>query len=379
MKILGLAVLLSAFAMAGQEGGGGGGICSPRSCITLAEAGLRINSHMTNEFKIGMEQKNDLYQLIELIPVDFDKKILYRSAIGDSKTFKVVEAQDKNKFEKFKQEYLSILSSVGMDAKDFKLLAATKKTTTYILPEYEQLNTRSKSYVLIHEALIRNYGASVKEAIRFESEILDYIKLAQENMAHSFDASTLQSLVVDLKMGKQHFVNEYNIIYGNDHRYFLDKSPEYIESFFKQSLSASLYADCVMETKNQKLCELMPETYEQWVLKNIIYEGNVHSNLKASMMMKYLKSDARSKNMVHVAYTGYLLYPKEKSYVDVYADLKIRTEKKAMNLCIHEAKDPSLCTIMDKTFEVYVGYVVLSEGVAKKEYNGRILVIEKKR
>lgn len=172
-----------------ESGGGGGGVCTATRCMTLAQAGLRIDLEKTNEFRISDEVIAEIMTILKKLPVSFeytsDHQDFFRKTY--TSTFVVVGEKETRAFRKFKQEYFSILASTEMDSRSFQLLAVSKDHKTYILPGFELLDTRGKALLLIHEALIRDYGASVAQALAFDGKLMDYLNADEAGNSEEHD------------------------------------------------------------------------------------------------------------------------------------------------------------------------------------------------
>ena len=360
-NLLLLAALTSTgLAMAGREGGGGGGICTPKKCLTLAEAGLRINTRLTNNFSIGTAQKKDIETIMNSLPdtIDVDKGIFLRKVMGKSKTFVVVEDGNSVRFENFKKEYAEILQSEGMSSKNFELLAATEKENTYILPGFERLSLRGKSLLLIHEALIREYGASVLQALKFDGELLDFIKLSEEGRGPEFDITELERLAVDLKMGYKFFAKEYTYVTGNANASKLtppESESQMITDYMYSLAKGNAYFHCVLVTQDQEKCELLEDSL-------------VRRENSVVISLRYHQSDLDKKNILHLGKNRFV-YNNEFNHEDQKRQIKEIVIKEAMDKCIIATKTPKLCKLQDKTFEFYNSSYV-KRNYKDEYYNG---------
>jgi hypothetical protein len=155
-KVFALLAVISLGAFAGNEGGGGGGICTPKRCMTLAQAGLRIDEQKTNDFELEQVVVDEVVKIVSSLPVTFPKAYFFRQALGGPSTFIVASENNVKSFQNFKTEYFDILRSSGIEAKTFQLLAVSKDYKTYLLPGFDLLDTRGKALILIHETLIRH-------------------------------------------------------------------------------------------------------------------------------------------------------------------------------------------------------------------------------
>lgn len=201
MKFSSLALLaclaVSPVFAGGESGGGGGGICyNNGKCVTLAQAGLRIDETQTSYFELEQAIVDDIKYIVNSIKVDFNKNALISDAIGIKETFSVVSPRETKRFDKFKKDYLSILSQQTMDTSGFDLLAVSTTQSwpakTYLLPGYEKLDVRGKALLLIHEANIRRLRIgsktsqkSLKDVLKFDGVLLDALKANEEGQ--SFD------------------------------------------------------------------------------------------------------------------------------------------------------------------------------------------------
>lgn len=201
-RSIAIMLLTMTFAHAGNEGGGGGGICTPIKCLTLAEAGLRVDVQGTNQFSFTVEQVKDLEKVIDMLPVQFDKKEFRKKILGRSTHYVLAQESDITKFAQFKKEYEDLLkgSAFALDSvTGFELLAATAKNKTFLLPGFDRLTTRGKSLIFIHEGLIRSYKATVLQALAFDGHVLDSIK-AIEGQESNFNYMAMVELLEDLRI-----------------------------------------------------------------------------------------------------------------------------------------------------------------------------------
>jgi|GEM_PF-5228046 len=214
MKILLLifSILLSLMATAGTEGGGGGGgICTLGKCLTLAEAGLRIDTTATSQFEIELDVIDEVKWILKKVPYSEIIELSPKVVIGNINTFVRVRSHEEVSLEQFKKEYLALLEKENFPSQGFKLLAVSKqgisrsirpsvypgdrfdinRGTTYILPDYELLNKRAKALLLIHEALIRYYSLPVKLVLEFDGIVLDYLNALETGREGNFDRWSL--------------------------------------------------------------------------------------------------------------------------------------------------------------------------------------------
>jgi hypothetical protein len=185
-------------ARRGNEGGGGGGICTPARCITLAEAGLRMDAQGTADFRLTVEQVRDMEDVISAIPTRFDRRDFQRRILGQSRDYVVASETDVAKFQQFRAEYVRLLRNTPFAPEvneGFQLLAVTQGDKTYLLPGFDKLNLRSRSLILIHEGLIRSYGASVQQAL-----VMDGLVLTALNDATAVDVVALGEILSDLRI-----------------------------------------------------------------------------------------------------------------------------------------------------------------------------------
>jgi hypothetical protein len=197
--VLGL-LIFSSLSYAGNEGGGGGGICTPKRCMTLAQAGLRIDEKKTNDFELEQVVVDEVVKIVGGMPFLFQKESFYRSVIGGTKTFIIASQENVKSFQNFKSEYLDILNSSGTDTKSFQLLAVSKDSITYLLPGFDLLDTRGKALILVHESLIRDFRANVIQALTFDGYFFDYLAAIQKNAFNSFDSWPMLKLMSDLSI-----------------------------------------------------------------------------------------------------------------------------------------------------------------------------------
>lgn len=216
-----LLTMLSLKAFSGNEGsGGGGGICTPKSCMTLAQAGLRIDDKETAYFHLEQALVDEVDSVINSLEVDFDKKAFIAEVIGDNSTFAVVAGTEVKRFNKFKKEYLSIVKDSEINASQFQLLAVSQSGRTFLLPGFQKLDTRGKALLLIHERLIR-FGVPVLTALKFDGLLLDYLEFSETK---SYDIWPLISAMYEVK-----------ILRGSTGTTGTEMSEEYIKSALKRT------------------------------------------------------------------------------------------------------------------------------------------------
>ena len=183
----------------GANGGGGGGLCFNEKCLTLAQAGLRINKEKTKIFELEQPVIEEMVSLIGKIPANINVKSFMTTAVSYSETFVIAEGSGRN-FERFKKEYLKILKDNSFNTEKFELLAISQDRKTYLLPGFEKLDTRGKALLLIHESLIRNYNASVIDALTFDGLFLDYLNAIENGTDKDYDAWPMIELFAKLNM-----------------------------------------------------------------------------------------------------------------------------------------------------------------------------------
>jgi hypothetical protein len=368
-----VAALLTVFAhntFAGQDRGGGGGFCLTERCVTLAEAGLRIDARLSSTFRVSEAQRKDLEATINLIPGDIDKHVLLRNALGNSDTFEFAQSSDEAKFEEFKKEYAEILTDTGFDQKGFKLLAVTIGKKTYLLPEFDKLKISSKSLNLIHESLIRDYGATVLQALKFDGMFLDYLVAKANNKLAEFDQAEFDNLISDLKMGIADHIDEYEIVEAEHEDSFNPISFDEIKILMQRELSGKLYQKCVKKTKDQNACIFFNETFD---LKKSGEGSSSRTYYTATAQMKYLKSSENNDKKVHAIELDYLSTSNPES--EIRARLISLITEKAMKACIASAKIPSLCKIQPQTLSIdFFRY-----RAGDNTYEAKIIVIESKK
>lgn len=202
-SMLALFALVSFFNIsvsnAGNEGGGGGGICIAKRCMTLAQAGLRIDEKKTSEFELEQSVVEEIAKIVKSIPFYIGTD-LQSSTIGRKDTFIVVSENQTKDFAKFKKEYLGILKDSKMDSQQFELLAISKDNKTYLLPGFELLDTRGKALLLIHESLIRDSHASVIQALTWDGYLVDFLAASENGTGAAFDRWPMIQILIDMKV-----------------------------------------------------------------------------------------------------------------------------------------------------------------------------------
>jgi hypothetical protein len=179
-KLILLVLTLYAFnAKAGNDVGGGGMICiSPKNCMTLAQAGLRIKEEPIDVSAppapaVSFEVIKKMQEIIKTLNIPSDlKSAFYRITQEPANIYKKVDFYDPKKFEIVKKEYNAILDENNFSTSNLIIAAISDKKSTYILPEFDRLNTYSQALVLIHEGVVRQSG-SVKLALQIDGAILD--------------------------------------------------------------------------------------------------------------------------------------------------------------------------------------------------------------
>lgn len=188
-QILNFALILglnfSVAAMAGDDRGGGGGICVNDKCITVPEAGFRIapeQEHLEAPI-VPAATFNDIrtiFQSIQFDKITGSEEEYIGRALAYPSIFVRVRGYNEQKFGQYKEEYLKLLKANGMSTEGFALLAVSAKdedgnTKTYLLPEFYKANTRTQALTLIHESRIRG-GMSVQNALYLDGKILDFLQ-----------------------------------------------------------------------------------------------------------------------------------------------------------------------------------------------------------
>jgi hypothetical protein len=170
-------------AYAGNDTGGGGGFCINNKCVTLAEAGFRIQDESTYEAPvIGLEVFTEVRNIVNQLTVQqIYKDILINDAVAKPGVYKKVLSYNSQTLEKIKMEYLAVLESQHMSSENLVFYALSDKKKSYLLPEFEKLNTRSKALILIHEGVVRRTG-SVINALKVDGAILDTLNGKYKNL-----------------------------------------------------------------------------------------------------------------------------------------------------------------------------------------------------
>ena len=173
-------LLSSAYALAGGVAGGGqGGFCINTICVTLAEAGFRIQQPYVNAPVVPpaafVATKRILSKLN--IPEGIKTDIKESAFANDGGQFLRVKSYNPKKFEEYRDDYLNLLKKYDFKATGFKLFAVSNPSTetTYLLPEFYHLTPFQQGLVLIHEGIVR-YTGSVMLALKLDGAILDTLK-----------------------------------------------------------------------------------------------------------------------------------------------------------------------------------------------------------
>lgn len=191
-KSLALLTCLTSFASfavydGAESGGGGGGICNPQRCMTLAQAGLRVDANAADGYVIPSEVAAEVSRMVLSLPFDFPKEDLITRALAAPTVFTVVaEAQSRN-YRRFKDEYLTILRQQGASTEGFELMAVStlqnprreQQAKTYLLPGFERLDVRGKALILLHEGLIRERHFTVAQALHFDGLFLEQVEAVE--------------------------------------------------------------------------------------------------------------------------------------------------------------------------------------------------------
>lgn len=320
MKLLNIciaAIAISTLSHAGNEGGGGGGICTPQKCMTLAEAGLRFDKIGTEDFRLSVEQVKDLITVIDTLPLDFDRRTFRKNIMGRQKNYIVAQASDMEKFEKFKEEYKKILkgSGYGEDA-GFELLAATVGDKTYILPGFEKLTTRGKSLILIHEGMIRHYKASVPQALELDGHILDATKVAQGEDKVTVNYLSLIEIFEKFKIAK---ATEQGKVSGNIiERRIIDANLEVqkirVGKFTSQSYTQLVHTNCLLHIENT-----VSSPVENALLSKgyFLVRGGAPESGELSLTNFELNQSVNSNGCLDTHVAGFIQYKKGQSSIQV--------------------------------------------------------------
>lgn len=217
-KWLGAVLLLSMFAtqsFAGAEGSGGGaGICRNGKCITLAEAGFRVNTN-SGSTEISSEAIEELVKINSLLPKQI--KLDIESIIGKPGDIVFVEVADRKKLKKFSKQYSELLRTNGSSgySENLEVLGFTTtrdgerytKITYLIKDKVEALNPRSQALLLIHESSLRTKVASLEEALAFDGALVDYLQAIEAGKEPN-----LVKLLMGFKLVHDHHPNIDNLL-----------------------------------------------------------------------------------------------------------------------------------------------------------------------
>lgn len=208
LGMLALATTLSFAAMAGNEGGGGGGLCLENGpCKTLAETGFRIAPDLP-EFEIDDHTLIALNEILKEMPRYFS--VSQGTVIGNKGDIVSLQIEDSTKVNVFVEEYKQLIrkQSPNFDFSNFELLAFTLKGKTYlVLDKFQRMpDPKSRAILLMHEAYIRVYKSSVENALRMDGQVLDYVQAKRDKALSNFDYWEFYKA-----LGRAKILNQYEI------------------------------------------------------------------------------------------------------------------------------------------------------------------------
>jgi hypothetical protein len=192
---------LTVQSYAGTDGHGGGSICIGSRCMTLAEAGFRIATQSTSPVEISPDVIAELKLIDSELPSFLFSSFLgnYKlldisKIIGEPGEIRFIASANPKLVDKFFKEYTRILidNNAQQLIKDFSVAGFTdtsERITYIILDRYNKLSTaRSKALLLIHEYSLRSLRRDLKEALRFDGAIVDYLNAREKNHYENFNA-----------------------------------------------------------------------------------------------------------------------------------------------------------------------------------------------
>lgn len=171
--------MLTAFQSPAQtkghdQGGGAGGFCIEKKCMTLAEAGFRFKVETVERPVVTSKVFAAADNILKRTSVStLMAQNLYGLTMGGVDQFVRLEVVDDKKFEMLKNQYLKLLQRNGYSTVNFKLFAFSDAVTkiTYLLPAYDDLDSdASRAKILIHEGVVRRTG-SVQLALELDIAI----------------------------------------------------------------------------------------------------------------------------------------------------------------------------------------------------------------
>ena len=182
MKKLILTILLAAGIQghAGNDGGGGGGFCFKETrCVTLAEAGFRLQNE-SNKVEAPIlpfvpEVLSEAIHIINSLPVRQQYKSYLIEKLGNLRMYSRTTSYNKSTINKIKKDYQDLLEKNGQSARGLVIYALSNSEHTYLLPEFYKLNIKSQALILIHESWVRKSGSFI-EALRLDGFILDLLE-----------------------------------------------------------------------------------------------------------------------------------------------------------------------------------------------------------
>lgn len=212
-----LFTLCTLFAFSGQakdgtgDGGGGAGFCINGKCMTMAQAGLKIKEPATTGKKVGYQLSSGLVQRVGEIykSLPWDDSIAYQrsSTIGEVNTFQIVEKSETKKFAKALEEYRKVLKQSGLNLPEqsLTLFAFSNSQTTYLLPEFFDLDLTGQALILIHENQIRS-GRDLISVLKFDVQLVAWLKAFDTNTTQDFDIFPLAFYAAELNMFDQDLI-----------------------------------------------------------------------------------------------------------------------------------------------------------------------------
>lgn len=265
MALMAFAASMSLATFAGNEGGGGGGICQNDKCITLTQAGFRIVDTTETLYSIPSATVRELDQIVEITRA-LDLELSTDLIIGAPSDITFVEVVDPTLYKKFIAEYREILSPNQPEmAKKVELLGFTSEKKTYLIKnKFDALDVRGQALLLIHEALLRNYATNLTEVMKFEGALADLLNDINNNVRPDY-ISFLHT--ADMKR------------VGSD-----EENPEFLsaETLRRSNLLAEflLKYDEVLSTNSDTVTysELLRSNDSMPFISNIVTPGYLHAD-----------------------------------------------------------------------------------------------------
>jgi hypothetical protein len=153
----------------GETGNGGGGLLINGVFKTFGEMGVQLEtktqdgrpySPITPEIRDELNKILDpnFLQIPHLLAVQLKETVFVSHAGSSNPVYRQVVVLDPVKFASIASDYkMTIKDKSLFENGEFKLFAVSKNGETDIYPDFENLNTKQKALILIHEALFRRF------------------------------------------------------------------------------------------------------------------------------------------------------------------------------------------------------------------------------